>query len=95
MEQVIDIRIPEKFQEFDGDDIMLNFDRAVVEETAIAIKGEELFSRYAGWNFNGMVWWQDEKWHCEVWQYRSYMETVSEDTLDEIMITVSDKYGYE
>lgn len=86
-------RIPESFLEYDGEEIMSNFYGAIVSETAEAIKGKELFSRYAGWNFNGKVWWQNGKWCCEVWTYGSWNETFVVDTLSEIMSDVSSDYG--
>lgn len=88
-------RLPDSFTEYEGDGIMSNYDGLIDENTASEIKGRELFSRYAGWNFNGKVWWGNNQWNCEVWQYHSHMETVSKDTLEEIMQTVCDKYGYE
>jgi hypothetical protein len=88
-------RMPESFSEYNGDELMSNFGREIDKETEQAIKGKELFSRYAGWNFNGLVWWQDNKWLCEVWCYGSWRETFACDTTEEIMEEVSDEYGYE
>lgn len=92
-----DIRLPESFTEYEGEQLMSNYDGQIIEETATALKREELFSRYAGWNFNGKVWWDGDKdiWHCEVWCYGCYRETITANTLEEIMQAVSDKYGYE
>lgn len=50
---------------------------------------------YTAWNFCGYVWFSDGKYHCEIWQYRHFKETVTADTLPEIMKMASDKYGYE
>jgi len=86
-------RLPEGFLEYDGEDLMSNFDGQIIQETAEAIKGNELFSTYAGWDFNGKVWWMDGKWLCEVWCYGSWKETVIKDTLQEIMDEVCSKYG--
>jgi hypothetical protein len=91
----IEIRLPDNFTEFNGEGIMSNFDREIVHATADSIKEKPFYSGYAGWNFHGKVWWQDGQWHCEVWQYRSYVETFSAQTLEEIMTLVSDEYGYE
>ena len=88
-------RMPESFSEYNGEGLMSNFDRVIDKETEQAIKGNELFSRYAGWDFNGKVWWQDNKWLCEVWCYGSWRETFVCDTLEVIMTEVSDNYGYE
>ena len=54
-------RLPKNFSEYSGEEIMSNCDGLIIEQTANEIKEKELFSRYSGWNFNGLVWWQDNK----------------------------------
>lgn len=89
------IRIPESFSEFDGKELMSNGDRVIDKRTEEAIKGKDLFSRYVSWNFNGKVWWQDNKWLCEVWCYRSWRETFVCDSTEDILEEVSSEYGYD
>lgn len=72
--------------------LMSNFDGEVSKDVQGDIKGSKKFAEYSGWNFHGKVWY-DGKWNCEVWTYGNHKETVSEDSLEEIMETVSDKYG--
>ena len=95
MEKILEHRMPEDFSEYDGEGLMSNFDREIILETADAIKEKKLFSGYAGWNFHGKVWWQEEKWNCEVWCYGCWSKTVTCDTLEDIMDEVSSEYGYE
>jgi len=87
------IRLPKNFMEFSGDQLMSNFDHEINHQTANRIKGTKHFSRYAGWNFNGKVWWDNGKWNCEVWCYGSFQTTFTEDTLEEIMEVVCEKFG--
>jgi len=91
------IRLSENFTEYEGEQLMSNYDRKIITATADALKRDELFSRYAGWNFNGKVWRDGERdtWHCEVWCYGNFMETFSAETLEELMQDISDKYGYD
>lgn len=88
------VRLPKDFKEFDGDEIMSNFDGVVNFKVAEAVKGEKLFSTYPGWNFYGYVWWED-KWYCEVWQYGGYSETFSAESLGDLKTEICDKYGYD
>lgn len=90
-----DTRLPENFIEFDGEEIMSNCDKEIVESTAKAIKGKELFSRYSGWNFNGIVWWDKiySKWCCEIWCYGSWQDTIVADELQDIMDEVCERWG--
>lgn len=87
-------RLPKSFSE-SNNEIMSNFDGQINLKTAEEIKGKDLFSRYAGWNFNGKVWWQNNKWLCEIWCYQSFRETFVCDTLKEMMEEISSEYGYK
>lgn len=87
-------RLPESFLEYSGETLMSNYDGLINDVTADEIKGEHLFSRYAAWDFNGKVWWKNNQWNCEVWQYGSFIETISRPTLPELMEVVGDKYGH-
>lgn len=89
------LRMPEDFLELEADDLMSNFDNQIDKSIAKAIKNKKLFSRYAGWNFNGLVWWQNKKWNCEIWVYKSRQETFICNTLEDIMSEVSNKYGHQ
>lgn len=89
--------VPENFKPYGGffQDIMTNSDHTIDKEVAEAIKGKELFSTYTAWEFCGIVWWDSslEKWCCQIDKYRTTMEIIIEDTLEEIMSIASDKYG--
>ncbi len=74
---------------------MSNFDHEIRQDVAEAIKGKPLYADYAGWNFFGKVWWADDQWHCEVWQYRSPSGVISAKTLEELMSEVSNEYGHD
>ena len=76
------------------EEIMSNFDHQIEEDIAQELKERPCFSRYAGWSFNGKVWYDRSKeiYRCEIWQYHSYMGTLS-GTLQEIMNQASDEYG--
>ena len=86
-------RLPSNYVEFNGESIMSNFDHQIINETLDAIKENFLFSRYPGLNFNGLVWWQDDLWHCEVWQNQSYKQTFSSTELETIAEEVSSEFG--
>ena len=88
-------RMPTVFTEFEGEGLMSNFDREINQKTKKAIKGKNIYSRYAGWNFNGLVWWQNNNWNCEVWQYKTWMETITCKSLEAIMKEVSNEYGWD
>jgi hypothetical protein len=87
-------RIPEGFTEYD-ETLMSNFDHDIDEKVAEAIKDKPLYAQYAGYGFCGYVWWQDNKWCCEVWCHGNWCETFVEDSLKDIMSEVSQEYGYE
>lgn len=86
--------LPTDFTECGMDDIMSNFDHSIADGIAEHIKGKPLFSRYAGWNFNGQVWW-DGAWNCDVYVYGSCLKTVRAETLREIMDSVCAEFGFD
>lgn len=88
-------KLPDNYSEYDGEILMSNFDGKINQKTTKVIRNKDLFSHYAGWNFNGKVWWDDNNWNCAVWVYGNHRETVTRQTLGEIMTEVSDEYGYE
>ena len=87
-------RIPDNYTEH-AEAIMSNLDHSIEEDIAEEIKGKELYAQYSGWHFCGYVWWQDDKWCCEVWRYNSHVATFESDTLEEIMQEVSMEYGHD
>jgi len=72
--------------------VMSNFDHEIDRDVAKELEKGGCYAQYAGWNFCGYVWWEDESFHCEVWVYRSPQEIIS-GSLEEIMDTVCEKYG--
>ena len=89
-------RHPEDFGALDcTDTIISNFDGYVNSNVADKIKNKPLSASFAGWNFNGTVWWMDNSWHCEVYCYGSYNGTFSSPDLEELRIEVCDNFGYD
>jgi len=77
--------------------VMSNFDHTIDHDIAKELKRKKAYAAYSGWNFCGYVWWdrKKKKWACEIWVYNVPQEVIYEDSLDYVMETVSDKYGYE
>jgi hypothetical protein len=74
---------------------MSNFDYEVDDGMAEALMNEpgQVFGRHAGWNFNGRVYFHDGMFHEQVWVYGSPLETISADTLEDLMKKVNQEYG--
>lgn len=83
---------PHDWEELDT--VMTNFDHSIDWDVAEKLKTGQYTAAYAGWNFNGRVWWAGT-YKCAVWRYGSHVETVISDSLQEIMDTVSERYGYD
>lgn len=77
--------------------VMSNFDLTVDDGMAAALMAEpvDLFGRHAGLNFNGIVYFRDGKFHEQVWVYGTPRETISSNTLEELMIEVNSAYGWD
>ena len=85
--------IPETFKEINLG--MSNFDHEIDRGFKDAIVGKKVFGRHSGRRFNGKVFHKDGKFHEDVWQLHSFVETKSADTLIHLMVTVNEEYGWE
>lgn len=74
---------------------MSNFDGSIDDGMAEALRAQpgKVFGCHYGWNFNGSVYFYDGMFHEEVWVYGSPRETISANSLPELMDAVCDKYG--
>lgn len=74
---------------------MSNFDQEIDEGLAEALKQGGVRAQHSAWDFCGRVYYEDGKFHEEVWTHGSISETLSADTLTELMTAVNNEYGYE
>ena len=74
---------------------MTNFDGTIDDGLSDALQAQpgKVFGIHAGWNFNGRVYFNDGKFWEEVWVYGSPVDTISADSLLELMDAVCDRYG--
>lgn len=88
--------IPDHYQHITRD-VATNYDHTINHEVADELMNGNYWAQYSGWDFCGYVWYdkEEKKWCCEVWTYHVHRETVEADTLEAIMKTVSESYGYD
>jgi hypothetical protein len=90
-----DLGPPEGYEEIGYPGGMSNFDFEVAEGIEDRLRTERVYTRYAGWDFNGKVWLNAEgSFSCQVWVYGSSVATVQAETLHDLMHEVSDEWGY-
>jgi hypothetical protein len=75
---------------------MTNFDGTIDDGFAEALKESPggVFGSHSGWDFYGEVFFFDGKFHEEVWVHNSAREIITADSLEELMVEVSSKYGW-
>lgn len=94
--RVGDLGPPDDYQEVGSPAGMSNFDHEVDEGIEDRLRSERVFTRYAGWDFNGRVWLDAEgAWSCQVWVYHSPVATVRAESLEALMKAVSDEFGWD
>lgn len=76
-------------------DLMSNFDHEVDHDVAQRLQSEKVRASYAGWNFNAECWFESGEYYAAVYQYHVYQKTLHADTPEELMILVSNEFGYE
>lgn len=85
----------EHASEWSGTSLMSNFDHEVDQHVAERLQAEKVRAKYAGWNFNADCWFENGEFYAAVYCYHRYQTTFHADTPEELMILVSNKYGYE
>ena len=75
---------------------MSNFDHSINDgfEDALKEKPNQVFGRHSGWNFNGRVLFNGEKFLEEVWCYGAPVKTIEASSLEELMTTVNNEFGW-
>jgi hypothetical protein len=88
-------RLPEEFKEYNKQSIYSNLTDEVSDDIVKAIYCKPFFSRYSAWNFNGIVWWDDEigYWCIEISKYKEYQSSYIAETLDELIHEVKSIHG--
>ncbi len=74
---------------------MSNYDHSIDQgfEEALRSNPDAAYGSHNAWDFYGEVYFKDSKFHEDVYQYRDYQETISADSLGELMAAVNSKYG--
>lgn len=85
---------PADWPELGADPVMTNADLSIDEVLAAAVRGRSVVSRHAGWDFNGLVWWENGLFHEQVWVHHAVVETLSAPTLKELMTAVNTRFGW-
>ena len=76
-----------------AEDIMTNFDHSIEDGAEKLLMENKVYGFYPALDFHGAVWFEDGKFHCEVWHFGIHIDTVDADSLQEIMDTCSRQYG--
>jgi hypothetical protein len=87
------LKIDKNIYLYNNLDIMSNFDHEINPDAEEFLKNHKVYGDYPAWNFHGSVWFENGMFHCEIWQYHSHVDTISESSLAEIMESASDLYG--
>lgn len=74
--------------------VMNNRDQEIDWPVAALLRQGGCFSRHSGWDFSGLVWFADGRWHERVSGHGTPRAAYSADTLEELMRTVNDEFGW-
>ena len=81
-------------REFEGI-VYSNFDHSFECDEEYVKSHSNLFFQHSAWNFCGYIWYEDEKFHEEVWVHNIHRETIEDENLEDLIEHVNDEYGYE
>jgi len=75
-----------------------NYDHRLDADVAQHLENHpgEVFAQHAAWNFCGYVWRQpDGRWVDQVWQWNAPVEDIFGDTIEDVIRTANEGYGYQ
>jgi hypothetical protein len=82
-----------------GSTVMTNFDHRIdavaAGRLAIPGVGGAVWAQHVAVNFHGRVWHRDGRWFEQVWVHHRAVASYSAGTLEELMVMVNDKHGWE
>jgi len=74
---------------------MSNSDHSINQEIADELKTSLSYAGYTACNFYGIVWYENNQYHCEIKRYRCHVDTISSADLIDIMNIASEQYGVD
>ena len=72
---------------------MSNFDHSIDEGLDAALRKEKNYAHHGAWDFSVYVWFEDGRFHEDIWRYRSHIYTLTADSLVELLELVIERYG--
>jgi len=77
------------------DEVMTNFYHTIDEDVGKRLqeKPGKVYGQHSALNFCGLVWFENDKFHEQVWVYGSPVKDISSKTLEELMEEVNDEFG--
>ena len=73
--------------------VATNYDHTVNADIARRLTEEFAYAQYSGWNFCGDVIYENGHYRCQVWRCHTIIDDVSAETVEELMVIISEKYG--
>ncbi|MBS3074402.1 hypothetical protein J4447_03015 [Candidatus Pacearchaeota archaeon] len=73
--------------------VFSNLDGILKEDIVDRLKEGECFSRHSAWDFNGSVYFNEGRFHEEVWVYCKLVEVLEGDTAMDVINQAREKYG--
>jgi hypothetical protein len=72
---------------------MSNMDHSIDDGCEAGLRSGGTYCQHSAWNFCGYVWFEDDRFHEQVWVHHSLRAEFSADTLADLMRDVNAEYG--
>jgi len=76
-----------------SDEVYSNFDHSLNAEVVKELETGDKFAQHSAWNFCGYVYKDQSGWHEEVWRHGSTVETLSGDSVENVIQQANSEYG--
>ena len=85
--------LPEHFEEIKLG--LSNFDHTIDPGLKDELRNNPVFGQHSAWEFCGYVYFLNGQFHEDVWRLKLFQETISADSLEELMEKVNERWGGE
>lgn len=73
--------------------VMNNLFNEIDDSIAVKMINKNSYAQYSAWEFFATVWLENNIYYAEIRRYRNHVDTLSGESLNQLMEVCSEKYG--
>lgn len=93
---VTEVRLPSQYK-IHPELIVSGLDGKINYKVADHLQTKSLFSEFSSWGISGKIWFEKREncWHSEIWKKGTYLASLTEDTIEDLLFNIQKGYGWK